>query len=128
MKLYGTIKSFNPAHGSGSITPESGGNDLSFDRSSFATWKIDKPEVDRRISYEDGMTGQGVPCAMKLQVASASFKMPVPIEIAPMASNACIIIESPNVLRNGLWTADLTTRSGFPFHLRPACPTRGLFT
>ena len=72
MKLFGTIRTFNSAHGSGSIRPESGGNDLSFDHDSFVSWKIDKPKVDRRVSYEDGMTIQGVPCAMKLQVAHQS--------------------------------------------------------
>ena len=69
MKLFGIINSFTPAHGTGSIRPETGGNDLSFDRRSFASWKIDTPKVDRRISYEDGLTSQGVPCAIKLQVA-----------------------------------------------------------
>jgi cold shock CspA family protein len=72
MKLFGTIHMFNAEHGSGSIKPDSGGNDLSFDRYSFASWTTAKPRVDRRVSYEDGLTGQGVPCAMKLQVASRS--------------------------------------------------------
>ena len=37
-----------------------------------------------------------------------------------MTSNASAIIESPSVLRNAQWSADLTTRSGFGFQLRPA--------
>ena len=122
MTLYGIIKSFNPAHGCGSIKPESGGNDLSFDRNSFATWKIDKPEIDRRISYEDGMTGQGVPCAMKLQVASSPCKQPFADQVDVTGSNASRVIESPSVLRNAQWSAELTTRSGFHFYLRPARP------
>ena len=69
MKLFGIIHTFNPAHGTGTIKPVSGGNDLSFDRNSFATWKIDRPSVGRRVCYQGGLTSQGVPCAMQLQVS-----------------------------------------------------------
>ena len=39
-----------------------------------------------------------------------------------MSSNASAVIESPSILRSAGWSADLTTRSGLRFHLRPACP------
>lgn len=52
MKHFGIIQTFNQARGSGVIKPESGGNDLTFDRNSFASWRVDTPQVQRRVSYE----------------------------------------------------------------------------
>jgi CspA family cold shock protein len=52
MKHFGTVKSFDDTQGSGSITPETGGEDLRFEKGAFAWADKVVPTTGQRLSYE----------------------------------------------------------------------------
>ena len=52
MKYFGTVKSFDETQGFGSITPETGGDDLRFDRSAMSWEPKTDPKTGQRLSYE----------------------------------------------------------------------------
>jgi len=52
MKHFGTVKSFDDTQGSGSITPETGGAELRFEKSAFAWADKVVPTTGQRLSYE----------------------------------------------------------------------------
>lgn len=60
MKHFGTLKSFDETQGSGSITPEKGGDELRFERSAISWDSKAAPTPGQRLSYElnekDGRT------------------------------------------------------------------------
>ena len=60
MKHFGTVKSFDETQGSGSITPEQGGEELRFERSAISWDTKVAPKTGQRLSYEldqkDGRT------------------------------------------------------------------------
>jgi len=68
MKYFGTVNSFDIDQGKGSIKPETGGDNLAFERSAFA-WDItaDPPKTGQRLSYDVGTSSDSKPCALNLQ-------------------------------------------------------------
>ena len=65
MKYFGTVKSFDTDKGLGSLTPETGGGDLNFERSAIS-WDAPKaPNVGERLSYDKGMLHNQA-CALNL--------------------------------------------------------------
>lgn len=52
MKQFGTIKSFNEETGQGSIAPETGGEELRFERSAISWGPEITPKTGQRLSYE----------------------------------------------------------------------------
>jgi CspA family cold shock protein len=65
MKYFGTVKSFDVDQGIGSIKPETGGDELQFERAAI-NWDITKsPTVGQRLSYDKG-TLDSQPCAVNL--------------------------------------------------------------
>ena len=67
MKLFGTVNSFDIDQGRGSIKPETGGENLGFERSAFS-WdtKANPPKTGQRLSYEVGTNSDSKPCALNL--------------------------------------------------------------
>ena len=68
MKFFGTLNSFDANNGRGSIIPETGGDNLSFDRSAFS-WdsKATPPKAGQRLSYEVGTGSDTRPCALNIE-------------------------------------------------------------
>ena len=68
MKYFGTVNSFDVDQGRGSIKPETGGDNLHFEKSAFA-WdiKAKPPITGQRLSYEVGTDSERKPCALNLQ-------------------------------------------------------------
>ena len=66
MKLYGTVKTFDETKGFGTIKPETGGNDLRFEKSAVNWGDATTPKTERRLSYELGKNGSGDACAINL--------------------------------------------------------------
>jgi CspA family cold shock protein len=66
MKLFGTVRSFDEAKGSGSIQPDAGGDELQFERSAVHWGDAHAPKMDRRLSYEIGKNVSGNACAVNL--------------------------------------------------------------
>ncbi len=67
MKHFGTVKSFDASKGIGSITPEAGGEELTFERSAFS-WSDNKvPTTGQRLSYDPGQVKDNRPTALNLQ-------------------------------------------------------------
>jgi cold shock CspA family protein len=67
MKSFGTVNSIDLEHGRGSIKPETGGENLPFERSAFAfDIKVNPPKTGQRLSYEVG-TKDSKPVALNLQ-------------------------------------------------------------
>jgi CspA family cold shock protein len=68
MKNFGTLNSFDIDKGRGSIKPETGGENLGFERSAFS-WdiKANPPKTGQRLSYEVGTNSDSKPCAVKLE-------------------------------------------------------------
>ena len=65
MKFFGTVKTFDTDKGIGSLKPETGGDDLYFERSAM-NWDAPKSvTLGERISYDKGMTNNQ-PCAVNL--------------------------------------------------------------
>ena len=52
MKHFGTVKSFDSTAGRGTITPETGGADLRFERSAFSWASGMPPKAGQRLSYD----------------------------------------------------------------------------
>ena len=68
MKFFGTVNSFDIDKGLGSIKPETGGENLSFERSAFS-WdiKANPPKTGQRLSYDVGTNSERKPCALNLE-------------------------------------------------------------
>jgi CspA family cold shock protein len=68
MKYFGTVNSFDIDQGRGSIKPETGGDNLSFEKSAFS-WdiKATPPKAGQRLSYEVGTNSDNKPCALNLE-------------------------------------------------------------
>ena len=68
MKYFGTVNSFDVDKGLGSIKPETGGENLSFERSAFS-WdiKANPPKTGQRLSYDVGTNSDSKPCALNLE-------------------------------------------------------------
>ncbi len=68
MKYFGTVNSFDADHGRGSIKPETGGDNLVFEKSAFS-WDItaNPPTTGQRLSYDVGTDSDSKPCALNLQ-------------------------------------------------------------
>ena len=65
MKFFGTVKTFDSDKGLGSLTPETGGGELHFERSAIS-WDPPKDlTVGQRLSYDKGMV-DSQPCAVNL--------------------------------------------------------------
>jgi len=69
MKLYGTVKTFDETKGFGTIKPETGDNDLRFEKSAVNWGDATTPKTERRLSYEIGKNGSGDACAVNLHSA-----------------------------------------------------------
>ena len=67
--LFGTIKNFDEIKGVGLIHPESGPNDLPFEKSAVNWGDATTPKTDRRLSYELGKNSDGAECAVNLRAA-----------------------------------------------------------
>ena len=66
MKNFGTVKSFDETKGIGSIKPEAGNEELTFERSAIS-WDAPKaPKIGERLSFEKGMLNNQ-PCAVNLE-------------------------------------------------------------
>jgi CspA family cold shock protein len=65
MKYFGTVKSFDVDQGIGSLKPETGGDDLKFERSAISWGDSSSPTVGQRLSYDRG-TLSNQPCAVNL--------------------------------------------------------------
>ncbi len=68
MKQFGTVNSFDVDQGRGSIKPETGGDNLAFEKSAFS-WdiKANPPKTGERLSYEVGTNSDSKPCALNIQ-------------------------------------------------------------
>ncbi len=68
MKFFGTVNSFDIDKGLGSIKPETGGDNLGFERSAFS-WdiKANPPKTGQRLSYELGTDSNSKPVALNLE-------------------------------------------------------------
>ena len=68
MKFFGTVNSFEPNNGRGSIKPETGGDALGFERSAIS-WdaKETPPRAGQRLSYDVGTSQDSKPCALNLE-------------------------------------------------------------
>lgn len=68
MKFFGTVNSFDADNGRGSIKPETGGDNLGFERSAIS-WdsKATPPTSGQRLSYDVGTSSDSKPCALNLQ-------------------------------------------------------------
>lgn len=52
MKHFGTVKSFDADEGRGAITPETGGEDLRFEREALTPESSASPKKGDRLSYD----------------------------------------------------------------------------
>ena len=66
MKYFGTVKAFDNDKGVGSLKPETGGDDIYFERSAIRFGMPSIPSVGQRLSYDKGMAN-GQPCAVNLE-------------------------------------------------------------
>ena len=66
MKYFGTVKAFDDDKGIGSLKPETGGDDVFFERCAIKFGMPSRPTVGQRLSYDKGMTN-GRPCAVNLE-------------------------------------------------------------
>ena len=65
MKYFGTVKSFDIDQGIGSLKPETGGDELKFERSAIS-WDAPKDlTIGQRLSYDKDTSGNQ-PCAVNL--------------------------------------------------------------
>ena len=65
MKFFGTVKTFDTDKGVGSLKPETGGDDLYFERSAMSWDAPQTVNLGERISYDKGTTNSQ-PCAINL--------------------------------------------------------------
>lgn len=66
MTLYGKIKSYDSSAGTGSITPEKGGDALRFKKADLQQ-EGQVPKVDERFSYDTSEVAGGRMSAVNLQ-------------------------------------------------------------
>ncbi|WFL78291.1 cold-shock protein [Altererythrobacter arenosus] len=66
MTNYGKIKNYDSSSGTGSITPEAGGDALRFKKADLQQ-EAAMPKVDQRFSYETSQADGGKECAVNLQ-------------------------------------------------------------
>ena len=68
MKYFGTVNSFDIDQGRGSIKPETGGDNLAFEKSAFS-WdiKANPPTTGQRLSYDVGTGNDSKPCALNIE-------------------------------------------------------------
>ena len=66
MTQYGMIKSYDSSNGTGSITPEKGGDALRFKKADLQQ-EGQMPKVDQRYSYETSEVDGGKKHAVNLQ-------------------------------------------------------------
>ena len=68
MKYFGTVNSFDIDQGRGSIKPETGGDNLAFEKSAFS-WdiKANPPTTGQRLSYDVGTGSDSKPCALNIE-------------------------------------------------------------
>ena len=66
MKYFGTVKAFDADRGVGSLKPETGGDDLYFERSAIKFGMPSIPSVGQRLSYDKGLLN-GQTCAVNLE-------------------------------------------------------------
>ena len=68
MKYFGTVNSFDADKGVGSIKPETGGENLAFEKSAFS-WdiKANPPTTGQSLSYDVGTNSDKKPCALNLE-------------------------------------------------------------
>ena len=68
MKYFGTVNTFDIDKGRGSLKPETGGDNLGFERSAIS-WdsKATPPTVGQRLSYDVGSSSDSKPCALNLE-------------------------------------------------------------
>lgn len=66
MRHFGKIKSYDSSMGTGSITPEEGGDALRFKKADLQQ-EGQVPNVDQRFSYETSEVDGGKKCAVSLQ-------------------------------------------------------------
>ena len=52
MKHFGTVRTFDDNAGSGTITPETGGPDLRFERTALFWETTLRPKAGQRLSYD----------------------------------------------------------------------------
>ena len=52
MKYFGTVKSFDETNGHGSISPDTGGPDLSFAQGASSWNRVAPPRPAQRLSYD----------------------------------------------------------------------------
>ena len=65
MKHFGTVKSFDDNEGRGSLKPDTGGEELRFERTAFAWESRISPKAGDRLSYDLAHTN-GDPSAINL--------------------------------------------------------------
>ncbi len=68
MKHFGKVESFDNDKGTGLITPEAGGKDITFERKAISWDNKTAPAVGKRLSYEVSEK-DGVSSALNLQNA-----------------------------------------------------------
>ena len=66
MAHFGKIKSYDSSSGTGSITPENGGDALRFKKADLQQ-EAEVPKVDQRFSYETSEVDGGKKTAVNLQ-------------------------------------------------------------
>ena len=66
MANFGKIKSYDSSSGTGSITPEKGGDALRFKKADLQQ-EAEVPKVDQRFSYETSEVDGGKKTAVNLQ-------------------------------------------------------------
>lgn len=67
MTHYGKIKSYDPGKGTGTITPEKGGDALAFVKADLQQ-EGQEPKVDQRFGYETKQVDGGKAHAVNLQM------------------------------------------------------------
>lgn len=67
MTRYGKIKSYDSNKGSGTITPERGGETIAFVKADLQQ-QAQEPKVDQRFGYETRQMGSEKPHAVNLQL------------------------------------------------------------
>lgn len=65
MKNFGTVKSFDETTGHGFVAPDTGGEDLRFERGAYSWSRVAPPRAGQRITYDLHHTN-GEPSAANL--------------------------------------------------------------
>ena len=67
MTMFGKLKTYDQVTGIGSISPEKGGDPITFGKSAFSWTPSDAPKVDAPLSYQLGKDQAGSPVAVNLR-------------------------------------------------------------